>query len=29
VNGGIYLEKLGRLKVVALDKVGTLSESQF
>lgn len=29
VKGGTYLEILGRLKVVALDKTGTLSEGQF
>jgi len=29
VKGGTYLEVLGRLKVVALDKTGTLSEGQF
>lgn len=29
VKGGSYLEVLGRLKVVALDKTGTLSEGHF
>lgn len=29
VKGGTYLEILGRLKVVAFDKTGTLSEGQF
>lgn len=29
VKGGTYLEILGRLKVVALDKTGTLSEGLF
>ncbi|KAG0569195.1 hypothetical protein KC19_6G072400 [Ceratodon purpureus] len=29
VKGGTYLEILGRLKVVALDKTGTLTEGQF
>lgn len=29
VKGGSFLEVLGRLKVVALDKTGTLSEGHF
>jgi Cd2+/Zn2+-exporting ATPase len=29
VKGGSFLDILGRLKVVALDKTGTLSEGQF
>lgn len=29
VKGGTYLEVLGRLKVMAFDKTGTLSEGQF
>jgi Cd2+/Zn2+-exporting ATPase len=29
IKGGSYLEVLGKLKVVALDKTGTLSEGQF
>jgi len=29
VKGGTYLEVLGRLKVVALDKIGILSKGQF
>jgi P-type E1-E2 ATPase len=29
IKGGSYLEVLGKVKVVALDKTGTLSEGQF
>ncbi len=29
IKGGSFLEVLGRLKVVALDKTGTLSEGNF